>query len=227
MSKKGKRRFRKPSLRTRAAIYALFTASAVLCAVSYKQWQDGQRRYWEQMQHVEAMKLNKSLSGNYLAARFAVAVDDLRSASHYYDRSLEYTKDKDFIIQRALPAAIGAGDIKEALRLSQGMDLKQPSLNAQLGVMVQLIDAFKRSDAAKVAELLPLMREEGFGRLLSPLIMTWSEALKQKPAEAVARLDQMEKEYPTVKPLINAQKAVVYEVQKKNDLAEKYFLKII
>lgn len=219
-----KKKMKTPPLGKRLLAYMLFIVAVFLATVSYQQWRVDQKRHWEQAQHVEAITLNRSLSGNYLAARFAASVDDLHSASYYYDHSLDATKDKEFVMQHALPAAIGAGDLAQALRLAGTMDLNKPSLNAQLGVMAVLVDGFKRQDAEKVAKNLPLMRDDGFGRLLSPLIVAWASVLQNKPEEGIARLNQMEKDYPTVRPLVNAQKALIYEVGKKPEQAEKYFL---
>lgn len=218
---------KKSDIKKRVVAYSVLALGTALFFVCHHNTQERQRVQWEKNQSVQAAKFDRSLSGNYLAARFAVSIDDLKSASYFYNHSLDATKDKDYLVQRALPAAIGAGDIEEALRLTKDIDLKQPSLNAQLGVMVLLIDAFKREDVKKVSELLPLIREDGFGRLLSPLLQVWSLLLENKEDEALARLDAMEKEYPTVKALVNSQKAIVYEISKDEEKAAAYYTKSI
>lgn len=174
---------------------------------------------------IEDMKLDDSLSGNYLAARFAIGADDLKSAAHYYDRSIKVAKDKEGLIERALPAAIGAGNFDDALRLARQMDLKKPSLSSQLGVLMLLVDGFKKSDNASIEENLKLVRDDGFGRLLLPLLEAWSKTLRGNDKEAIARLQRMEADYPTIKPLANVQKALIFEIQKDFENAEVNYLK--
>lgn len=211
--------------RAKKRIVAYSVLAVAMAAVFFVQ----QRRLQDMRDKVDAqiheMKLDKSLSGNYLAARFAVGADDLKSAAYYYDRSIKLTKDKEPLIERGLPAAIGAGNFNDALRLAKLMDLEKPNLSNQLGVLMMIVDGFKQNDPAKIAELLPKVRDDGFGRLLSPLLEAWTSTMQSKNDEAIERLQRMETEYPTVKPLASVQKALIYEVQKDNNNAEIFYLK--
>lgn len=172
----------------------------------------------------EALHKN-TVSGNYLAARFAVSIDDLKSAAYFYDRSIVKAQEKELLVQRALPAAIGAGEIDQALKLSKDMDFSQPNMSAQLAVMLSLVNAFQKNDTAAIAKYLPMVRDDGFGRLLSPLLNAWNSVLLDKTDLAIQRLDEMQREYPTIKSLVNAQKAFIYQVKGQNDKAEDYYKK--
>src|SRR4051812_39745500 len=58
-----------------------------------------------------------SRAGSSLSARFAIGADDLATANKYFQQSVELSaneQEKAFFYERALPAALGAGDIKSA-----------------------------------------------------------------------------------------------------------------
>src|SRR5690606_1172762 len=82
--------------------------------------------------------LSPSVSGNYLAGRFAVGNDDLSAATQFYEFAIASAKpqDKEFLIERALPAAIGAGEFSKAIKLAKQVDLKKPLATSQLALTV-------------------------------------------------------------------------------------------
>jgi len=168
----------------------------------------------------------RTVAGNYLAARFAVANDDLQSANEFYNRALAVAitpETEQFLDERALPAAIGSGDMKGALQITRKMDLQQSSATAQLAVLLQIIDGFKQNDVAQINKLLPMLRNDGFGRLLKPLLEAWAQVGSQKPEQAIATLQQLAKDYPSLKPLTQMHLAFIYDLQGNKQQAETYY----
>jgi tetratricopeptide (TPR) repeat protein len=231
--------------------YVVLACALLGIFIVTKRWQAHQDATFKEEFGIVETQLKPTLSGSYLAARFATGNDDLSSAARFYGTALDklsdqsdvqvtdkklskdkkdlrdkkIQEDKEFLKERALPTAIGGGKIQEALALAGKMDLKQPTMNSQIAVMVLLVDAFKSNNTDEINKLLPLLRDAGFGKLLSPLLEVWASVLKQDVKTAIAKLDQLEKDYPSIQPLVNAQKAFVYETQQDKGNAEKYYIK--
>ncbi|MDB5478324.1 MAG: repeat-containing protein [Alphaproteobacteria bacterium] len=167
-----------------------------------------------------------TVAGNYLAARFAVARDDLDSADKYYARAIDAVgspEERQYLYERSLPAAIGAGDMERALKISADMDLKQPTATAQLAVLLQLVEGFKNNDAKKIEANLPLLRSDGFGRLLKPLLEAWNKVGRKDYAPAITRLEDLQKEFPSLKPLVQMHLAFIYDDKDDAQAAELYY----
>lgn len=173
---------------------------------------------------------SRTVPGNYIAARFAVANDDLKTASEFYTNAINVAKDdlaKEFLIERTLPALTGTGDIQTAYQMSTAIDLKQSTATAQLAVLIQLVEAFKTNDEKEITRLMPFIREDGFGRLLKPLIQTWAQVGNKNSDAAIATLHKLEKDYPSLLPLVQMHLAFVNEYSGKDDEALKYYKRAI
>lgn len=168
----------------------------------------------------------RSVSGNYLAARFAVSSDDLLMGNKFYNRALTSALEKDsevFLSERALPVAIGAGDIKGALKIIEELDWKKPTATGQLAVLVQLVNAFKQNDNPEITTLLKSLRNDGFGRLLKPLLQAWYYVGLDEYSRALATLEALIRQYPSLKPMVQMHLAFVYQVQGNQKEAEHYY----
>lgn len=168
-----------------------------------------------------------TVAGNYLSARFAIANDDLASASKYFQGALKLSdnpKEKSFLYERTLPAALGAGDLDDAIKYSAKMDFSKPTVTAQLAVLTQLVEGFKKSDYAQNDVLLKQLRNDGFGRLLKPLLQSWNAAGQKDFKKAEAQLQTLKQEYPSLLPLVQMHRAFLFDLQDKNEPAEKLYL---
>lgn len=171
-----------------------------------------------------------TVPGNYLAARFAVSNDDLVSANKFYNQAVGVAKNaeiQDFLYERALPAAIGSGDMAEALRISKKIDLKKPTATSQLAVLMLLVDGFKNENMASINKLLVDFRGDGFGRLLKPLLESWAFVGNDKPADAIARLQRLGREFPSLVPMMHMHMAYVYDLQGDKSKALDFYGKMI
>lgn len=167
-----------------------------------------------------------TVAGNYLSARFAVANDDLSKASKYFQGALKLSNnkvEKDFLYERTLPAALGAGDLEEAIAYSGKMDLSKPTVTAQLAVLTKLVEGFKKNDYANNKQLLQQLRNDGFGRLLKPLLETWNAAGEKNFTKAENILQELKQEYPSLQPLVQMHMAFLYDLQNRNAEAKKLY----
>lgn len=168
----------------------------------------------------------RSVSGNYLAARFAVSNDDLTAGNKFYGRALKSAAQQEsemILSERGLPVAIGAGDIKAALEIIQTIDWKKPTATGQLAVLVQLVEQFKQSDNEQIDTLLKSLRDDGFGRLLKPIFQAWNYVGEDQYARAITALESLVRNYPSLKPMVQMHLAFVYQVQGNVTEAEHYY----
>ena len=209
-------------MKKRLIAYSLLIIAVLLFIISHQK----KVTLHDQFLPDSVMTIGDSVSGNYLAARFATGIDDLASAARFYVGALDKSeKTEADILQRAIPTAIGAGKIDKALRLSKKLDLKDPTLTTQLAVTVLIVESFKQKDAKTIQQLLPNLRNDGFGRLLAPLMQSWLSILEKNPKASLQMLDKIEKQYPSAKALFWSQRALVYDVIGNKDKAEKYYHK--
>jgi tetratricopeptide (TPR) repeat protein len=167
-----------------------------------------------------------TIAGSYLSARFAIGADDLNSADKYFQQALGLSgndTEKAFFYERALPAALGAGDLKNAIIYAKKIDLTKPTATSQLAVLTLIVDGFKQNDNAEVTKLLPQLRTDGFGRLLKPLLETWNEAGQKNYAAAAATLQKLKQDYPSLQPLVQMHMAFLYDVQDDTKDAENFY----
>ncbi len=176
---------------------------------------------------VEPIYLSPSVAGNYLAGRFAVGRDDLSSATQFYEFAIASAKaeDKEFLIERALPTSIGAGEFDKALKLARQVDLEKPLATSQLALTVLLVDAFKRNSVDDIRKYLPNLRTDGFGRLLKPLMEVWLSVAENKTAQAFDQLGALTKQYPSLGPLAQMHTAFVYDAADNAEGASRFYAK--
>lgn len=171
--------------------------------------------------------LSPSVAGNYLAGRFAVDNDDLAVATQFFDLAISSSADKEFLVERALPSAIGAGHFTRAVSLAHDVDIKKPLATSQLALMVLLVDAFERNDVDAVKRLLPDLRNDGFGKLLRPLMDVWVEAAQKNDKKALDNLKSLTQEFPSLMPLTQLHAAFIHDISGDVVQAEAAFAKAL
>jgi tetratricopeptide (TPR) repeat protein len=167
-----------------------------------------------------------TIAGSYLSARFAIGVDDMNAANKYFQQAVELSpneKEQTFFYERALPAALGAGDFKSAIAYAKKIDLTKPTATSQMAVLTLIVDGFKQNDSAAISKLLPSLRTDGFGRLLKPLLESWNEAAQKDYPGAMATLQKLKQEYPSLQPLVQMHMAFLYDFQGDKKNAENLY----
>jgi tetratricopeptide (TPR) repeat protein len=176
---------------------------------------------------VPTIFLSPSVAGNYLAGRFAVDNDDLGVATQFFELAIASSKEKEFLVERALPSAIGSGNFDKAVALARDVDVKKPLATSQLALTVLLVDAFDRNDMDAVKLLLPDLRNDGFGKLLRPLMDVWVEAIQKNDKKALTDLQTLARSFPSLAPLTYMHAAFINDIAGNVDQAESFYTKAL
>ena len=126
-------------------------------------------------------------SGAYLAARIAGASDDYREAAHWFTRALIASPDDVWLMDGAISAQIGAGNMDAAIAVAQRVKAK--------GAKSQPAELALIADQAKRGDFEALKASEPGGRtgalLLDGLVRAWAELGTGRMSEALEAFDAM------------------------------------
>ncbi len=167
---------------------------------------------------------NSTVSGHYLAGRFAVTHDDMNIADQQLYAALKIKPDDPYLIQRALPAALGASNFDHALGLARKVQ-SQDSVIAHLGHSLLVADAFKNQEFKKAEQYLDQLENSSFGYYLKPLASAWMHVAKGDKERAVADLKQLAKQQQSLKALYLMHVAMIYDYSKEYENAVKFYQK--
>ncbi|MFT7057788.1 MAG: tetratricopeptide (TPR) repeat protein [Pseudorhodobacter sp.] len=126
-------------------------------------------------------------SGAYLAARIAAAHDDYRAAAQWYTRALIASPDSNWIMDGAVVAQLGAGNMEGAIAVSRR--LLQNNGQSQPADIAMLADKIKREDFAGL--LADLENGVTIGLLLDGLVRAWAELGTGQMSEALQEFDTL------------------------------------
>ncbi|TCP62759.1 tetratricopeptide repeat protein [Rhodovulum bhavnagarense] len=124
-------------------------------------------------------------AGAYLAARHASLQSDYRAAATYYDRALVNDPTNIRLMDNALMAHVGLGEIDAAIPLARR--LESAGARSQLATLVLIADQMKRADYA--AALADLEAGRNAGPLVSGLIEAWARFGQGRMSDALDRFD--------------------------------------
>ena len=167
-----------------------------------------------------------SSAGNYLAGRVAIANDDLETANTSFKQAIEAAPDgamAAYLAERALPVAIGTGDISGALALSKALPSLEQSATGQFAVLLQLREAMDTKNWEQAGLLIAKIRPEGFGQFIKPLANAWLLAGQAKYKPAVDSLDQAIAKNPSLRTLFVMHRALILEMASQTADAEKIY----
>lgn len=123
----------------------------------------------------------------YVAARAASISGDHAEAANIYARLASGSNDTD-LRQAAISEAISAGDMDQALRLSEQMPPTERSLYSRL---LLVSDALKRGDDAEAVKLLGKSGAKSDLSFWSPLVEAWDLAERRDSAGSLAALSKV------------------------------------
>jgi tetratricopeptide (TPR) repeat protein len=133
---------------------------------------------------------DSSLSGNYLAGRFAGKEKDIPAAAKFFGRALNDDPSNPVLIERAFVLHVSAGEMADAEEFATRV-LSFNSQHRMARIVLGLRDMrFKRHAAARQhfakAAYTPI------GELTSGLLTAWSYAAERKGGEAMTALDKLD-----------------------------------
>ncbi|HUG62503.1 MAG TPA: tetratricopeptide repeat protein [Methylomirabilota bacterium] len=140
----------------------------------------------------EAAPAADSLSGNYLAARFANNQADMIESARFFAEALADDPEDPFLLERTLALSLAAGDIEEGIEVARRLvDVDDGNRLAALSLGIGSIRA---KDWTKAVETLKRANSGPLAGLTVEVLSAWSEAGAGNIDKALARLDALKGE---------------------------------
>lgn len=142
-----------------------------------------------------ALPFSSTLSGNYLAGRFAQRQQDWDAAQSYMNVVANIDHGNELIEQRAFLLSLGAAQYDRAKTLAESLSTKEHS---ELALIYLACDALSRDDYQAAKKFTGLLPAEGFGQYTRPLLTAWAYVGEgNKDAALKLLLDSSDAEDPT------------------------------
>jgi tetratricopeptide (TPR) repeat protein len=132
-----------------------------------------------------------SLSGSYLAARYASKLRDLDLAAEYFAEALRDDPNNSVLIERTFVLAFSAGDISKAQDLAVAVLAIDPK--HRLARIVLGLKEFNAGHYSAARENFKQINDTPLDDLTSNLLIAWTAAGQKNPKAAMAALDKLGK----------------------------------
>ena len=140
---------------------------------------------------------SSSLSGSYLAGRYASKLRDLDLAAEYFAQALRDDPSNSVLVERTFVLAFSAGDLKKAEELAAPVLALDPT--HRLARTLLGIKDFTAGRSTKALEHFKKIDATPLDELTSSLIIAWTYAAQKNPKAAMSALDRLGKaEYFTI-----------------------------
>lgn len=164
-----------------------------------------------------------TLSGNYLAARFAQRQQDWAAAQHYMNAVVSYDENNSRLSERAFLLSVGAGEYAAARRLGEKIvEDTQGAIEPALIFMAS--DALARGEYQLAQDFINRLPDDGFGQYTKPLITAWAMAGQGKRDEAIAHLLSYSSE---TDPTFNLHAGLMYDMTGDTEKAAPHFTAVL
>ena len=114
-----------------------------------------------------------TVSGNYLAGRFAQQHHDWNRASVFMDAILAGNSEDAQLVKRAMVIAMGSGNTEKAISLSH--KLLELEKDSSLALLFLAVDAFKKEDFAAADGFLNRVPQNGSSDFILPVLKSWAD----------------------------------------------------
>lgn len=159
------------------ALTMLVTATASSCTPASSQ---------KMTENAISMSMNQTLSGSYLAGRFAQRQQDWDQAQHFMSTVIDHDDSNNQLVQRTFLLALGAGNYDKAKQLAEKISGMKD--NTEMAVIFLSCEAISRNDYEGALRILDKIPAEGFGQYTKPLLTTWAFVGQGRKAEALKLL---------------------------------------
>lgn len=131
----------------------------------------------------DTVDLTQTLSGSYLAGRFARAENDTNKAAEFYSHAIVFDPASDMLHEQALLMEASQGSWDRAMRLSEGLVKMEPG--HRMAQMFLGLGAFRNGDWTTAEKNFRAAASGPIGELTSSLATSWILLAKKKSAEAL------------------------------------------
>ncbi|MDZ4395073.1 tetratricopeptide repeat protein [Cypionkella sp.] len=128
-------------------------------------------------------------AGAYLAAAVAASESDYAAAVEWYGRALTSDADNPALLEGAVLAHVGVGDMETAAKLAR--DLQATGAKSQIGTVALIADNAKREDYEAI--LKEQAAGGSAGAVLDELVKAWAKLGLGRMSEATEAFDKMAK----------------------------------
>lgn len=135
----------------------------------------------------QPVPISHTLSGNYLAGRFAQRRQDWSAAHTYIGEVALRDNENPAMLQRAFLLSLGAGKFAQAERLARSINTQDPAADVARIFLAGV--ALKNGDAKTAQAEIDRLPDDGFGDFTKPLLGAWALAAEGSFDAAIARLD--------------------------------------
>lgn len=140
-----------------------------------------------------ALPAGKTLSGSYLAGRFAQHQQDWDAAQSYMNTVLHHDADNILLRERAFLLSLGAGNYSAAKEMANNLvpavSAKESAQGNNLALVFLVCDALRDNNYNQALLYLGRLPAEGLGQYTKPLLTAWTLAGQGKKAEALKTLE--------------------------------------
>lgn len=133
------------------------------------------------------IQTNQSAYGNYLAARYATATNDVQAASEYFSAALEQEPDNELLLQNSFLSAVLAGDLAKGAQIARpvlGLDSEDRLMRLSVGV-----DDIARKRFSSAEKVLSEGEYGPFNAIIGKLLHAWAAFGAGDVEQALALLD--------------------------------------
>ncbi len=135
----------------------------------------------------DAADLSQTLSGSYLAGRFARSENDMGNAANFYLNALVFDPGSDMLLEQALLMEASRGSWDEAMRLSRSLTKVEPQ--HRMAQMFLGLGAFRNGDWKEAEKNFKSAASGPIGELTSALAMAWIKLAQKRTDEALDALN--------------------------------------
>lgn len=163
-------------------------------------------------------ELASTLSGNFLAGRFAQRQQDWESAQSYMNAVMSFDGDNAMLQQRTFLLTIGARQYDRAKTLAEKITARPDG--SELAAIYLACDAIAHNDFKAAIKHIARLPEDGFGQYTKPLLNAWSLVGQGKKQAALKLLrENADQEDPTY----NIHAGLMAELAGDKKLAKKHY----
>lgn len=133
---------------------------------------------------------NEAPYGDYLAARYAGAIHEAKTAEKYFDRTLAADPDNPVIVERAFMVALNSGDMRRAVDLARRLVKLAP--DHRMARLVLSLADIRKGDYSGAQKEIGSAETGVFVALVGSLTGAWAAAGEGDKALALAKLEVFE-----------------------------------
>jgi len=159
----------------------------------------------------------ESLAGAYLAANQANYDGDYVAAARYFTEALKFDPKNPELLQNALIAYIGKGDLTSGKAIAQR--LESLKADSQLAQLVLLAENIRKGDFKAAQKAFG--KDKGFSPLLDGLMKGWIELGLGRMSQALDSFDSMAGENQAMRAFADYHKALALAIVGDFEKAEK------